>query len=55
MHEDSPMTDTSKASLRRTMIALTIGSFSIAALLGVLSLLGGGDFGEPELRVLATT
>jgi hypothetical protein len=55
MDEDPPMTNTTKASLRRTIIALTIGSFSVAALLGVLALLGGGNFGESELRVLATT
>jgi hypothetical protein len=49
------MTNSTKTSLRRTIVALTIGSFSVAALLGVLALLGGGNFGESELRVLATT
>ena len=34
---------------------LTIGSFSIAALLGVLALLSGSEFGEGQARVLITT
>jgi hypothetical protein len=40
---------------RRAALFLTIGSFSIAALLGVLALLSGGDFGEGEIEVLVTT
>jgi hypothetical protein len=40
---------------RRLALFLTIGSFSLAALLGVLALLSGGDFGEGEARVLLTT
>ncbi|HEY1116172.1 MAG TPA: hypothetical protein VGE43_00615, partial [Acidimicrobiales bacterium] len=41
--------------LRRLVVTLVIGSFSVAALLGVLALLGGGDFGETEGRVMLTT
>ena len=41
--------------LRRVTLFLTIGSFSIAALLGVLALLSGGAFGEGQARVLVTT
>ena len=41
--------------LRRLTLFLTIGSFSIAALLGVLALLSGGEFGEGEAQVLVTT
>lgn len=40
----------------RTMIArVTIGSFSLAAALGVVALVGGGAFGSIEGRVLLTT
>lgn len=46
---------TSPGSVRRLVVALTIGSFSFAALMGVLALLGGGTFGEAEGRVLLTT
>ncbi|MFN8195923.1 MAG: CopG family transcriptional regulator [Nocardioidaceae bacterium] len=41
--------------LRRLVSGLVIVSFSIAALLGIVALLGGGDFGENEVRVLLTT
>lgn len=37
------------------IVRLTIGSFSVAALLGVVALLGGGAFGRTEGRVLLTT
>ena len=40
---------------RRLVTALVIGSFSVAALLGILALLGGGELGETEGRVLLTT
>lgn len=40
---------------RRLALFLTIGSFSVAALLGVLALLLGGDFGDGQVRVLLTT
>jgi hypothetical protein len=42
-------------TLRRVGATLTIGSFSVAALMGIAALLGGGDFGEGEGRVLLTT
>lgn len=41
--------------LRRVIVGLTIGSFSLAALLGVIALLSGGEFGETQGRVLLTT
>ena len=34
--------------LRRTVVATVIGSFSLAALMGILALLGAGAFGEGE-------
>jgi len=40
--------------LRRIVIAVVIGSFSVAALLGIAALLSG-DFGETQGRVLLTT
>lgn len=40
---------------RRIATALTIGSFSIAALMGIVALLAGGDFGETEVRIVLTT
>lgn len=47
------MTETS--TFRRVAVALTIGSFSIAALMGIVALLSGGDFGEGQVKVLLTT
>jgi len=44
-----------KVAFRRVVATLTIGSFSVAALMGILALLGAGDFGENEARVLLTT
>lgn len=44
-----------QGSIRRLVVATTIGSFSLAALMGILALLGGGDFGETQTRVLLTT
>ncbi len=49
------MTTDANSSLRHTIVAVTIGSFSIAALMGVVALLGGGSFGVLEGRVLLTT
>jgi hypothetical protein len=49
------MTDSARTPWRRIVVALTIGSFSVAALMGIAALLGGGDFGTPEWRVLGTT
>jgi hypothetical protein len=43
------------SAFRRTAAGLTIGSFSLAALMGILALLTGGSFGEGEGRVLMTT
>src|SRR5690348_11263383 len=48
-----PMIETS--TFRRVAATLTIGSFSVAALMGIAALLGGGDFGEGEGKVLLTT
>ena len=42
-------------TFRSVAATLTIGSFSIAALMGIVALLGGGTFGEGEARVLLTT
>jgi F0F1-type ATP synthase assembly protein I len=42
-------------SARAVIVRLTIGSFSVAALLGVAALLSGGSFGRTEGRVLLTT
>jgi hypothetical protein len=41
--------------IRSVVVAAVIGSFSIAALLGILALLGAGEFGEGEARILLTT
>lgn len=41
--------------LRGLVVKLVIGSFSIAALLGIIALLAGGSFGETEGRILLTT
>jgi len=43
------------ADLRRIVSTVVIVSFSIAALLGIVALLSGGDFGETEADVLLTT
>ena len=43
------------APIRRWIVRLTIGSFSVAALMGIVALLGGGEFGETEGRILLTT
>jgi len=45
----------SGSTLRRVGATLTIGSFSVAALIGIVALLGGGSFGEGEARILLTT
>ncbi len=42
-------------TVRTLILRLTIGSFSLAALLGVVALLGGGAFGSVEGRILLTT
>ena len=48
-------TNDSTARIRKITIRLTIGSFSIAALLGILALLKGGEFSETQGNVLITT
>ncbi len=42
-------------SARSLVVWVTLGSFSLAALMGVAALLGPGDFGETQGRVLLTT
>lgn len=44
-----------ETSLRRVVATLTIGSFSVAALMGIAALLGAATYGETEARVLLTT
>lgn len=41
--------------LRRLVATLVIGSFTLAALMGIAALLGAGELGETEGRILATT
>ncbi|MGH3348097.1 MAG: ribbon-helix-helix protein, CopG family [Nocardioides sp.] len=53
MDASTPEADT--VPLRRVVVWVTIGSFSIAALMGVVALLGGGSFGAAEGRILGTT
>lgn len=49
-------TKSGRTSGARTLIVrLTIGSFSLAALMGVVALLSGGAFGETEGKILMTT
>lgn len=49
------MHTTSTAPIRKAIVRVTIGSFSLAALMGIVALLGGGDFGATQGRVLLTT
>ena len=46
---------TTTAPIRRWIVRVTVGSFSLAALLGIVALLSGGEFGETEGRILLTT
>jgi hypothetical protein len=48
-------TQAARSDVRRAVLAVTISSFSIAALMGIAALLGAGDFGETGFRILATT
>jgi len=48
-------TRAAKTDVRRAVLAVTISSFSIAALMGIGALLGAGDFGVTSVRVLLTT
>ena len=43
------------APIRKVIVRVTIGSFSLAALLGIIALLRGGEFGQTQFRVLLTT
>ena len=49
------MAEPREALLRTWVVRITIGSFSVAALMGVAALVTGGEFGETEVRVLLTT
>jgi F0F1-type ATP synthase assembly protein I len=49
------MTRKPTAPIRTVIVRLTIGSFSLAALMGVIALVGGGEFGATEGRILLTT
>lgn len=49
------MATATTAPIRRVIVRTTIGSFSLAALMGIIALLGGGDFGATQGRVLLTT
>ena len=48
-------TRTAKTDIRRIVLAVTITSFSVAALMGISALLGAGELGETSVRVLLTT
>jgi hypothetical protein len=37
------------------IVRVTIGSFSLAALIGIIALLRGGEFGQTQFRILLTT
>jgi hypothetical protein len=49
------MTSPSASSVRHGVLAVTIGSFAIAALMGITALLVPGRFGSTQGRVLLTT
>lgn len=49
------MRNSSTSAIRRVVLRVTIGSFSVAALLGVVALLRPGHFGSTQGRVLLTT
>ncbi len=49
------MPASSTAPVRKAIVRVTIGSFSVAALMGIAALLGAGGFGETEGRILLTT
>jgi hypothetical protein len=44
-----------RTDVRRAVLAVTITSFSIAALMGIAVLLGAGDLGDTGFRVLLST
>jgi hypothetical protein len=43
------------APIRKVIVRVTIGCFSLAALLGIVALLRGGEFGQTQFRILLTT
>lgn len=45
----------SRAPIRTAIVRVTVTSFSLAALMGVVALLAGGAFGETEAKILFTT
>ena len=49
------ITQETKTAVRRAVLAVTITSFCLAALMGIAVLLGAGDLGETGFRVLITT
>lgn len=51
----SAMPASSTAPVRKVIVRVTIGSFSVAALMGIAALLGAGSFGDTEGRILLTT
>jgi hypothetical protein len=48
-------TSATAGSLRRPVLVVTITTFTLAALMGVVALLAGGSFGQTEAQVLLTT
>jgi hypothetical protein len=50
-----PTSQTTRTDVRRVVLAVTISSFSVAALMGIAALLGADIFSETSLKVLATT
>lgn len=58
-HDPAPAPTSDSASphrsVRRAVVWVTLGSFGIAALMGIAALLSGGAFGEREGQVLLTT
>lgn len=43
------------APIRTAIVRVTVTSFSLAALMGIVALLAGGAFGETEAKILFTT
>jgi hypothetical protein len=53
--DDGSMQTRTHASVRRAVVAVTIVSFSVAALMGIAALLSSATFGDTASRVLLTT
>lgn len=49
------MTSKAHTPIRTAIVRVTIGSFSLAALMGIIALLSGGTFGETEGKILLST